>query len=59
MLDIQAIYDEWLLRQEAQDEEDARELEELANMPPFWVAIWMAEKQEREGAPDRIEQTAW
>jgi len=56
MLDIQAIYDEWLLRQEAQDEEDARELEELAAMPPLWVAIWLAEKQEAEGAPDRIEQ---
>jgi len=56
MLDIQGLYDEWLLRQEAQDEEDARELEELANMPPLWVAIWLAEKQEREGAPDRIEQ---
>ena len=56
MLDIQAIYDEWLLRQEAQDEEDARELEELAAMPPLWVAIWLAEKQESEGAPDRIEQ---
>ena len=56
MLDIQAIYDEWLLRQEAQDEEDARELEELANMPPLWVAIWLLEKQEREGVPDRIEQ---
>jgi len=56
MLDIQAIYDEWLLRQEAQDEEDARELEELAAMPPLWVAIWLLEKQEREGVPDRIEQ---
>jgi len=56
MLDIQAIYDEWLLRQEAQDEEDARELEELAAMPPLWVAIWLAEKHEAEGAPDRIEQ---
>ena len=56
MLDIQAIYDEWLLRQEAQDEEDARELEELANMPPLWVAIWLSEKQEAEGVPDRIEQ---
>ena len=56
MLDIQAIYDEWLLRQEAQDEQNASELEELAAMPPLWVAIWLAEKQEREGVPDRIEQ---
>ena len=59
MLDIQAIYDEWMLRQEQYDEDDALDLEELAAAPPFWVAIWLAEKQEREGAPDRIEQTAW
>jgi len=59
MLEIAAIYEEWMLRQEAQEEADAFDLEELAAAPPFWVAIWLAEKQEREGAPDRIEQTTW
>ena len=29
------------------------EQQEAEAMPPWWVCIWLAECQEKEGAPDR------
>lgn len=30
--------------------------QEAQAMPPLWVAMWLDEKAEAEGAPDRAEQ---
>lgn len=56
MTDVQAQYDNWLLKVERQEEVDALMQAEANAMPPPWVCIYFAEQQERDGAADRAEQ---